>query len=277
VSWHVQPETMDGYVHGRIDDAAASSLEAHVLACWSCRVELSSHIERDRSERIWQGVRGRIDDPGLGVVERSLVRLGIPAHTARLLVATPSLRSGWLLAVAASLALAVIASRTIADASLPFLVLAPLIPLTGVAAAIGRPADPAWEIGLASPTGGFRLLLIRTTGVLVTSTGLAGLAALGLQGLGWGAAAWLLPSLALTVLTLVLSTTALSPTTAAVLVGAAWVVGVGVLERLSSVPLVEFGHTAQIAFAVVAAASAVVLAGRREPFERRTRLGTGMT
>lgn len=272
MSWHAHEETIDAYVSGRIDEASAISLETHLLACTSCRGAISTRVDVDRRERIWNGLRAMIDRPRLRLVERALIRLGVPAHTARLLVATPSLRTSWLLGVAATLVFAVVASRGIAGAPLPFLLLAPLVPLMGVATAFGQSVDPAWEIGLASPTGGFRLMLIRATGVLVTSAGLAGLATLALPELGWGAAAWLLPSLALTVLTLVLSSTAASVTTAASIVGVGWLTGVTVVERLSSEPLAAFGPTAQVAFAVLAAASTAVLAGRHDAFERPTRV-----
>lgn len=272
MSWHVHEDTIDAYVGERIDEASAFSLEAHLLACASCRDAISTRVEVGDQERIWHGIREQTDRPTVRTVERALIKIGVPARTARLAVATPSLRSSWLLGVATCLAFAVIASRAIGEARLPFLVLAPLVPLIGVAIAFGRPVDPAWEIGLASPTGGFRLMLLRATGVLVTSAALAGAAALGLPRPGWSAAAWLLPSFAVTVLTLVVSSTAVSVTSAASGVGIGWVVGVAVVERLSDAPLAAFGPIAQIAFAVLAAASAIVLMGRRDAFERPTQV-----
>jgi hypothetical protein len=190
---------------------------------------------------------------------------------ARLLAATPSLRLSWFLAVAAALGFAVMAARGAEGGALVFLVVAPLLPVAGVAAAYGRAMDPTFEIGLASPTGGFRLMLIRATAVVATSAALAGLAALGLPQLSWTAAAWLLPALALTVLTLALSTAA-SAYGAAGAVSLVWVVGVTVTERLATEPYAAFGLGAQVLFGAIIVASVLVLIARREAFELRSRM-----
>ncbi len=268
MSWHVHEDTIEAYILGRIDDASAFSLEAHLLACASCRAAISTRVEVEGQARIWSEIRESIDRPRVGMIERALIRLGVPAHTARLLVVTPSLRSAWLLGIAACLAFAAIVSSAAVETPLPFLMLAPLIPLAGVAAAFGRPVDPAWEIGVASPTGAFRLMLIRAAGVLATSAALAGLATIASPAPGWSAAGWLVPSLALTVLTLVLSTVTASVVNAATIVGIAWVAGVIVLERVTSAPLAAFGPTAQLVSAVVAVGSLIALVGRRDAFER---------
>jgi hypothetical protein len=105
------------------------------------------------------------------VAERLLVRLGVADHTARLLAATPALRGSWLLAVAVTLAFAVLAAwaRPGPDAILAFLCVAPLLPLAGIAVAYGPGIDPTYEIGLAAPLRSFRLLLL---GAPARSTGL---------------------------------------------------------------------------------------------------------
>jgi hypothetical protein len=268
MTWHPRTDTIDAYAGGRIDDASASSVESHVLACATCRGTLSTRSDDARLERIWDELRDRVDRPRPGRVERALIHLRVPAHDARLLVATTSLRASWLLAVTASLAFAVAASRAVTGTPLPFLVLAPLIPLSGIATAFGRQADPVWEIGVASPMGAFRLMLIRAIAVLAVSAALVGLAALALPHLGWDAAAWLLPSLALTVFTLAVSTS-VSAKSAAAGVSLGWLLLVLVADRLSDTSLVAFGPTAQVAFAIFAAVSGVVLASRRQPFERQ--------
>jgi hypothetical protein len=272
MSWHVHEDSIEAYVSGRIGDASAFSLEAHVLACATCRGALSARVDHSRTDRIWVGIHDPIVRPRPGVVERTLTGLGIPAHIARLLVVTPAMRTAWILAVAASLAFAVLASRGIVGSPLPLLVLAPIAPLVGVVAAFGRSADPAWEIGLASPTGGFRLTLIRAASVLTASMGLSGIAALTLPEPGWSAAAWLLPSLALTALTLVLSSMAVPTHAAATVVGVLWATGVIAVERLSSQHLAAFGPTAQVVFVVLAVVSTGVLAARHGAFERPARI-----
>ena len=104
------------------------------------------------------------------------------------------------------LAFAVWAARGDQQGVYWFLVLAPMLPLAGVAAAYGQGVDPTYEVGLAAPMRSFGLLLIRAVAVLVTTTVIAGLAALALPGLQWTAAAWLLPSLGLTLASLALAT-----------------------------------------------------------------------
>jgi anti-sigma factor RsiW len=163
MSWHVDGRTIDAYVDGRIDDTSAFSLEAHVLACPDCRAELSASRDPALRGRAWDGIRRTIDRPREGVLERSLRRVGVRSDLARLLVTIPTFRTSWLLAVGVCLAFAALAAEAIGDGSLPFLVLAPLVPLSGVAAAFGRPIDPVWELGLSAPFGGFRLMLIRAT------------------------------------------------------------------------------------------------------------------
>jgi hypothetical protein len=170
-----------------------------------------------------------VDVPRAGVVERLLVRLGVPDHTARVLAATPALRGSWLLAVATTLAFAVLTAWVSrgADANLWFLCIAPLLPLAGTAVAYGPGVDPTYEIGLAAPLRSFRLLLLRAATVLGTSTLLAAAASLMLPGLGWGAAGWLLPALGLTVCSLALAAT-VEPLRAIGVTAGAWVVAVAV-------------------------------------------------
>jgi len=272
MSWHVQEPTIEAYVTGRIDDASAFSLEAHVLACADCRDALSARADTGRQERIWAGVRAAIDRPREGLSERALIVIGVRSDTARLLATTPTLRGSWLAAVAATLAFAVIASRTIGGGPLPFLAVAPLVPLAGVAATFGKPADPAWELGLSTPTGGFTLMLIRSTAVLAVSVLLAGLAAMALPGAGWNAVAWLLPALALTVLSLAAASTRLSTTTAAGLVAGGWLALVAVADELSDRPLAVFGPGAQLAFAAIAVVATLIVLSRHTSFERPTRI-----
>ncbi len=272
MNWHVHDDTLDAYTSGRIDDASALSVEAHVLSCAACRHTLAGGVDPVRRDRIWNEIEDAIDAPRAGIAERVLIAFGVRAHVARLVVTAPSLGSAWLLAVAASLIFAAIASRAIADDPMPFLILAPLVPVVGVGSAFGRTGDPAWEIGLATPTGGLRLLLFRTAGVLAASMLFAGLAAVALPEPGWSAAAWLLPALAFTMLTLALSTTAMSATTAATVVGAGWLATVAVIERLATEPLASYGAAAQVSFAVLAVVSVAVVAARHAAFERPTQI-----
>ena len=272
MSWHVHEPTLDAYTKGRIDDAAAFSVEAHLLACADCRSAISAHADVGRHERVWTGVREQIERPRERAAERLLGAIGVRNDLARLLVTTPTLRGSWVVAVALTLAFAVIASRAIGGDPLPFLALAPLVPLAGVAATFGRPADPAWELELSTPTGGFTLMLVRSAAVIAVSVLLAGIAALALPDAGWEAAAWLLPALGLTVVTLAAASTRLSTLTAAGMVGCAWLAVVVATDRLSGQPLAAFGPGAQLAFATMTLIAAVILLARHAAVERPTRI-----
>lgn len=271
MSWHADRQTLVRYAENRIDEATAFSLEAHLPACSSCRDVLASLADRHRLGRVWNEIADRVDRPPASGFERLLRALGVADHAARLLAATPSLRLSWVVAVAVGLGFAVLAARSVGDGVLVFLVVAPLVPTAGVAIAYGPGIDPVYEVGLASPIGGFRLLLIRTTAVLLSSIVLAGVAALGLPDVGWTAAAWLLPSLALTLLTLAAST-ATSPHAAVAIVASVWVMGVAAVEKVAVAELAAFGAGAQVVFTVVAVAAAGVIAARRDALEVRVRV-----
>jgi hypothetical protein len=267
MSWHADGAILDGYANGTLGGASVYSVEAHLAGCSRCRVELSRRVDVGRLDRIWNNVRSDVEAPRRSALERALIRLGVPAHTARLLVTTPSLRPSWILAVAASLAFAVLAGRLVGGGNVPFLVIAPLVPVLGVAAAFARPIDPLWEIGVATPTGGFRLTMIRAAAVIAASIVPTALATLGLPELGWIAVAWLLPALGLTLLTLALSPGAATPVVAGV-VAAAWAVGVVIAGRVAVDPLAAFEARGQVLLATIAVASVIVVLRRRDTFER---------
>jgi class 3 adenylate cyclase len=207
-------------------------------------------------------VRVRMKDEGAhGAVEALLERLGVPDHVARLLAATPALRVSWFGATFVALGFSVLAAYGKRD-PLMFLIVAPLLPLGGVAAAFGPGVDPTYEIGLSSPLRTSRLLLIRATAVLAATSLLAGLASLALPRLDWTASAWLLPSLGLTIATLALATV-MRPLRAVATVGFLWVTGVVASEILSSVPDAAFRGPGQVAFFAVVVVGAPLFAKRR--------------
>ncbi|TMK86721.1 MAG: zf-HC2 domain-containing protein [Actinobacteria bacterium] len=268
MSWHGDPALMETYALGILDEVHSSSIEAHLLRCERCREAIARHVGRDRIEGMWAAIEERLDIAPQGMVERLLGRLGMPDHVARLLAATPSLRLSWFGAVAIALAFATVAARAGSVGVLQFLVVAPLIPLAGIAVAYGPRVDPTYEVGLAAPMRSFRLLMIRALAVLITSMALVGIAAIALPHLDWTAAAWLLPSIALSLGNLALSSY-WSPQRATVGLVAAWTLAVVLGERFSSVPYAAFRAAPQAAFAMIAVASIVVLARRREAFDTR--------
>ncbi len=268
MTWHVPPELLARYAGGDTDQAQAYSVEAHLPACARCREQIAALVDDDLLTRSWESIELRLDAPRRGPVEAGLARIGVPAHIARLLGATPALRLSWLLACAVVLVFVVWAASDHASGEYWFLVLAPLLPLAGVAVAYGPDVDPTFEVGLAAPMQSSGLLLIRAVAVLVSTSVMAAVAGLALDGLQWSAAAWLAPSLGLTLSSLALSTR-LSPGTACAALAALWTLAAAVGWQWARDPLTFFGTGGQLAFALVAAVAALVLARNADGFERR--------
>lgn len=263
---HVEPDLLAAYASGDVDGAHAYSIEAHVVDCANCQAAIGRLVAPARLQRVWADVEERLDAPRVGPVEALLGRLGVPDHLARLLAATPSLSVSWLSAVALALGFAVTAAHQSERGLLLFLCVAALLPLAGVAAAFGRGLDPTYEVAIAAPFSGVRLLLLRTAAVLPTTIALAGLAALALPGVGWTAAAWLLPSLGLTVMSLALATY-IAAASAFGAVATAWLAIVVLSAADSGDRLAAFDGPAQIAFVVAAACAAIVLALRQDQLD----------
>ena len=266
MTWHADGPTLELYERGLLDDPRAYSIELHLMACEGCRDRLGSVTDLGRLARVWSGIEAATTAPEPGTVERLLLAAKVPDHSARLLAATPSLRASWFLGVAVALAFCVVAAHAGPGGIVVFLVLAPLLPLAGVAVAYGPGVDPTYEIGLVAPLSSFRLLLIRAVAVLVTTTALVLVASLALAGLGWAAAAWLLPSLALVTAGLALSSV-VSPLRAATAVAMAWL-AIVTLGTMSAGPASFFGAGLQTSVLAVAVFSCWLLVARREAFER---------
>jgi hypothetical protein len=184
-----------------------------------------------------------------------------------LLAATASLRTAWLagafVAVGfATLAVALAGKELIA----PFLLVAPMVPVLGVAAAYGPQQDPLESLVVTAPYGRTRLILVRTLAVLVTVLPVTAALGLLLPGPTWLAVAWLGPALALVPVLLALSSF-VGPRTGAGVVAIAWsgVVLLSVRELPATWPV---EGTQQVAYLVLAAISCVVLTVR----SRRDRL-----
>ncbi|MFI0814430.1 zf-HC2 domain-containing protein [Streptomyces sp. NPDC021098] len=203
--------------------------------------------------------------------------------------AGPALRGPWLLSLLVMAVGAVCAARATGFGGVrPFLLLlAPVLPSLGVAVSYGRHADPMHEIVASTPSGGLRLLLIRTAAVLTVSVPLLTLAGLLLPATagGPGAAAWLLPGLALTLAALALgSYVGCRAATGAVSIG--WLLAVGApaaapggppgrlpADALAdSLATVLSGPAAQGCWAAAAAGCAGLLALRRTSFDHLERI-----
>ena len=281
-TWHADDRLLGSYAAGSADDVLASSVEAHLVACESCRSRLSEHVPQDRLASNWDAVLVALDAPRPGPVERLLVRAGLSPSTARLLGATPALRWSWTASVAMALTFSLVAATRPGTQGLLLLLTAPLVPLAGVALAFNRSLDPSAEIVDATPLAGLPLLFLRTTSTVAPSiviAGVAGLAAAPIDKTWW---LWLLPALALSALSLLLSSLAPIGKVAAGL-GGLWAGGVVVTEATARGSLhalraggppesLLFQTPAQLLAAAVAclAAAAVVALTRRnaEPWRR---------
>lgn len=266
--WHADQALLERYARGESDQTLDFSLEAHLLKCALCRSTAGRIIPQTSLERMRHGVLNRLDEPRPGPMERLLRRAKVSDHTARLLAATPPLQLSWFIAVIIALAFGVVAAYQ-GDSGLAFfLVVAPLLPVAGVALAFGPGVDPTYEVSLAAPMSSGRLLLIRSAAVLATTTTLAGLGALVLPILDWRAAAWLVPSFALTLGSLSLSTF-VSPMRAAAGVAAAWIALNLLAARVSSDQLAIFHAAPQTVLGLLGAIAFVMLILRRGQFETR--------
>ena len=282
-AWHAGEDLLASYAAGMAGAVASWSVEAHLTGCASCRSALSAHVDAERlaSNRSALLVRVAIGDGG--PVRRLLRRCGVPDHVLSLLAAPPSLRASWLLSVMA--VVAVVAGEAAAvsygwipgggpgaghlgpAALAPFLLVAPLLVLAGVAAAFLPVFDPAWRLAAAAPFSGFTLLLVRAVcalgAALVPVTGVA----FALPGPGWLPVALLLPSLALSAFALA-AATVLNPRAAAVAAGVLWVMPVLLLATATAHgALLIVQPDAQFVCAAVLCACAVVLYLRHDRFE----------
>lgn len=279
---HAGEDVLASYAAGAVETVVVWSVEAHLAGCARCRSALSAHVDAQRLARNRSVLLVRAAIGEGGRVRSLLCRCGVPDYLLVLLAATPSLRRSWLLSVTG--VLAVVAGEAAAvrfgwvpiagsddparyadpEVLAPFLLVAPLLVLAGVAAAFLPVFDPACRLAVAAPFSGFRLLLVRAISALAAALVPVAGAAFLLPGPGWLPVALLLPSLALSALALA-AATVLDPRAAAVVAGMAW--ALPALQAVTHFPLAIVQWNAQSACAAVLLLSAVVLFLRRDRFE----------
>jgi hypothetical protein len=272
--WHVPDADLRSYADGTARPPWLWSTEAHLMACDRCRARLAERADPDTVGAGWARLDAEIDAPRPGPVEATLVRLGVPAHTARLLACTPGLRASWLAATAFTLAVSAGAAHLVRAMTVPILLLAvaPLLPLVGVAISFGPRVDPAYEVTVTAPLHTFRLLLLRCAAVLSASTLLCAAASVALPGYGPVVLGWLVPSLALTLLSLAL-TPRFGPVAAALAVGLGWVALLALTVHPGTGASVVFTAPGQTALGVTAAVAAIALWRVRSGFDTARHLG----
>jgi hypothetical protein len=203
---HPDPRLIRRYTDGdELDEVTLWSLEAHLESCGDCRSQQAELLTgpaaagglltgRDLLQRVALELDEQIrTGPASLPVDRSR-RAWRRRWAAGSLLPWVAMTIGVLLA---ALALSLTAPHR------PSLVLlvAPVLPLLGVAGTWSRRTDPAWELIAGSPRVGLRLLLRRTAAVLAVVIPLLLLA--GWVG-GLSPGLWLLPCLGLVLSTLAL-------------------------------------------------------------------------
>ncbi|MEU4573909.1 zf-HC2 domain-containing protein [Nonomuraea sp. NPDC023979] len=229
-SWdgaHASDRQITGYAcGGTLAGDELWALEAHLEACAPCRDRLARAAGPEVAALVggvWDELR-----PRLGRVAPAPRRRGpVWARWASPVTAP------WVLMTVLVTALGVALERTAPGGVSLVLLVAPVLPVAGVAVAWGRAIDPAYEVVAATPRAGLGLLARRTAAVLAVV--LPVLAAAGWAS-GVRVALWLLPCLAFTAGTLLLGGLVGMVRAAAVLAGVWAVVIVApttLLSRLS--------------------------------------------
>ncbi|MEU7474719.1 zf-HC2 domain-containing protein [Lentzea sp. NPDC042327] len=192
---HPAEQLLRRYARGAQDLPADQlwAVESHLETCAPCRGRLAPDPVADAA---WAQLAPLLDHTPQMPRARMWRR--------RLTTWTSPVAGPWLamimLVTLASVLLDQLGAASPDDISLVLLI-APVLPVLGVAAAWGRALDPAYELVAATPRAGLPLVLRRTAGVLVVV--LPGLAVAGWL-TGASPAQWLLPCLAFTTGTLAL-------------------------------------------------------------------------
>jgi hypothetical protein len=265
--WHGDPALLSRYLAGTLDAVTGASLEQHVNRCQTCRNTVASLLEPRLVQRTWAGIRETVERPPLPFVLRLARRCGLPEPTAVLLAGAASLRGAWLVAAFLSLSFATLAAYASgATALAPFLLVAPLAPVLGVAAAYGPRQDPLEALVATAPYGRTKLILLRTIAVLVSVLPVTALLGLAIPGPPWLAAAWLGPALALVPVLLALAGF-VGPRNAAIVVSLGWSSVVLASTRLGTTWPVEAAQ--QGVYLILAMAACAVVAIRSGAHRQR--------
>lgn len=273
---HIDEGLLIGYRDMEVTAATAAAVEAHLMSCGPCRRELATVAIGDGSmptqSAMWDAILERVDRPSRSVMERLLAALGIREDVAKLLATTPALRAAWFAAVVLVAALALTAASIEGGDLWPLLVVAPLLPVAGVATAYGPALDPTYEVALAAPMSTFRLTMLRTLAVIATTLPLLLLATVLGPGDGLAPFGWVLPAGALVSVTLALSTW-MSPERAGLVAVVGWLVAVIVLLERDTVGdfltrSLIFHSSGQTGAAVLMVAGAAVVSARLRSFDQ---------
>lgn len=256
--WHAGDAALQEFSDGTVGPVMGASVESHLMQCAACRSRLTAITPPEPLDEVWLAIRERVEPEEAGVIERLLGRLGLSHESSRLLAAVPALRGAWVLGMSAALLFSGIAAAFGGNLGLSlFVLVAPLAPVAGVAAAYGGDADPSHDIVMTAPYSAGRLLCLRTAGVLASTIPAAALAGLVLPGPTWLALAWLGPAAAgISIALLAAPYTGMTVASGAIAIG--WTVAVAGATRLRE-PLILVEPAMQAAFYTLTAAGIAVL------------------
>jgi len=271
--WHVSPTQIDAYLADRVDQVTASSIEAHLLACATCREAVAERRPVPELAASWARIEALIDDAPVSLGERLGARVGVPSHVVRLLAPTNALRGLWVAAGAAAFLAAAVLARggfgvTGQLGRVIFLTVAPLIPLAAVSSTLGAASEPAAELARVAPMSRLRIGALRAGTALVFTVMFGLVASMIVPGPWIRAVAWLCPALALSGLAAALAGRVVS-TVAVGVVGAAWVGLVTVAAIISSDGLAAFRAAPQVAYLAVAVVAGAVVVASPSNFDLR--------
>lgn len=225
-------------------------------------------VDQARIDANWRAIAIGLDAPRPPLLERALRRLGVPAHVTRLIAATPALRRAWYVSIVLVAVVGLGAAEPgDHDSLFALLVLAPLVPVLGVGMAFGAESDPGYEVEMATPTRGVRLVAVRALTVLVVAIAVILVLSVLSPAARPLAAAWLLPALAVTSASVALMTV-LSPRRAAAAAGAGWLAAVVVARIAVSDQLAVFGAVGQLVALGCAIVCITCIVARRAAFDR---------
>lgn len=264
-TWHTDEDLLGAYLAGCLDALQGASVEQHLVACADCRTRVGPLVDTPDLALAWAGVQAAVERPAQPLFIRLARRLGLSEPTSVLLTASASLRTAWLSSSLVALGFAFLAAQLSDGKIWPFLLVAPLVPVIGVAASYGPSTDPLETLIVTSPYGRTRLILVRALAVLTTCLPVSLLLSLMLPGPLWIAAAWLGPALAMIPVLLAVASF-VGPRAAAGVLALSWsAVVLASTRRLPATWPVEPDR--QLVFLALAAAAVAVLALR----SRRTR------
>jgi Putative zinc-finger len=261
-TWHTSETALRAWVDGTCGPALGASVEQHVLRCAECRAQVADLVPAAPLAAGWEAVVAAVEVPRPSILERWLRRAGMSPADTVIMATAPRVLVAWFACLLGLLGFTFVA-RDVGgqDGGLvAFLLVAPLLPVAGVALAYGPGADPSYEVVLASPYRMFRLVLLRSAAVLATALPIIAGVGLLLPIATSTAVAWLLPALGFTVVVLAVGTW-VKAEYAAGAIAVAWA-GAVLWSVRAEDPLALLAPLTLLGYAIVLAGAAAVLASR---------------